>query len=126
MGISEASVVGEIVPHAEWYDYAAKYDEGGSEISIPADLPEPLAGVVRETALTAFLALGITGMARIDFFLSADGRLYLNEINTIPGFTSTSVYASLFAASGVPYPELLARLAELALARKASDARYRH
>ena len=122
----EASVVGEIVPHAEWYDYAAKYDEGGSEIAIPADLPAPLAGLVRETALTAFTVLGITGMARIDFFLSDDGELYLNEINTIPGFTQTSVYASLFAATGVPYPELLARLAELAIARKASDERYRH
>ena len=122
----EASVVGEIVPHAEWYDYAAKYEEGGSEIAIPAELPDAIAGLVRETALTAFTVLGITGMARIDFFLSHDGKLYLNEINTIPGFTATSVYASLFAASGVPYPELLSRLAELALARKASDELYRH
>ena len=122
----EASVVGEIVPHAEWYDYAAKYEEGGSEIAIPAKLPDAIAGLVRETALTAFTVLGITGMARIDFFLSHDGELYLNEINTIPGFTSTSVYASLFAASGVPYPELLSRLAALALARKASNELYRH
>ena len=121
-----ASVVGEIVPHAEWYDYAAKYEAGGSEIAIPAELPEAVAGLVRETALAAFSALGLCGMARVDFFLARSGQLYLNEINTIPGFTATSVYASLFAASGVPYPVLLRRLAELAVERKASDERYAH
>jgi D-alanine-D-alanine ligase len=112
-----ASVVGEIVPHAEWYDYAAKYDAGGSDIVVPARIPDEAAARVRELAVAAFTATECEGMARVDFFLREDGEVVVNEINTIPGFTSTSVYARLFEASGIPYAELLDRLIALALER---------
>jgi D-alanine-D-alanine ligase len=113
-----ASVVGEIVPKsAEWYDYGAKYDEGGSDIVIPAPIPDEAAARVQALALQAFTATECEGMARVDFFLREDGEPVVNEINTIPGFTSTSVYARLFEASGVPYRRLLDRLIELALER---------
>jgi D-alanine-D-alanine ligase len=112
-----ASVVGEIVPHAEWYDYAAKYDEGGSDIVVPARIPEAQAQRVQELAVDSFIATECEGMARIDFFIREDGEVVVNEINTIPGFTETSVYARLFEASGIPYPELLQQLIDLALER---------
>ena len=112
-----ASVVGEIVPHAEWYDYAAKYDEGGSDIVVPARLPDETAARVQELAIDAFVATECEGMARVDFFVRADGEVVVNELNTIPGFTPTSVYARLFDASGIPYAELLDRLIRLALER---------
>jgi D-alanine-D-alanine ligase len=112
-----ASVVGEIVPHNEWYDYAAKYDEGGSDIIVPARIDNDTARRVQEIAVDAFLATGCEGMARIDFFVRDDGTVVVNEINTIPGFTSTSVYARLFEASGIGYGELLDRLVRLALDR---------
>ena len=99
-----ASVVGEIVPHAEWYDYAAKYDEGGSDIIVPARIPDEIAARVQELAVDSFIATECEGMARVDFFVREDGEVVVNEINTIPGFTSTSVYARLFEASGIPYP----------------------
>jgi D-alanine-D-alanine ligase len=112
-----ASVVGEIVPHAEWYDYAAKYDEGGSDIVVPARIPDAVAARVQELAVEAFVATECEGMARVDFFVSPDGEPVVNELNTIPGFTATSVYARLFEASGIAYAELLDRLIELALER---------
>ena len=112
-----ASVVGEIVPHAEWYDYAAKYDAGGSDIIVPARIPEETAARVQALAVDSFIATECEGMARVDFFVREDGEVVVNEINTIPGFTSTSVYARLFEASGIPYGELLDRLIELALER---------
>ena len=112
-----ASVVGEIVPHAEWYDYGAKYDEGGSDIIVPARIPDEIARRVQEIAVDSFVATECEGMARVDFFVRADGEVVVNEINTIPGFTSTSVYARLFEASGIPYGELLDRLIDLALER---------
>jgi len=112
-----ASVVGEIVPHAEWYDYAAKYDAGGSDIIVPARIPEETAARVQALAIDSFIATECEGMARVDFFVREDGQVVVNEINTIPGFTSTSVYARLFEASGIPYAELLDRLIELALER---------
>ena len=122
-----ASAIAEIVPRAsEWYDYAAKYEEGGSEIVIPAELDPASAARVRETALAAFRACECAGMARIDFFLRPSGELVLNEVNTIPGFTRTSVYARLFEAQGLPYGALLDRLIELALERSARRARYRY
>ena len=121
-----ASVVGEIVPHAEWYDYAAKYDAGGSDIIVPARIPEDTAARVQELAVDSFIATECEGMARVDFFVRGDGEVVVNEINTIPGFTSTSVYARLFEASGIPYGELLDRLIELALERheRRSDLQY--
>jgi len=113
----EASVVGEIVPHNEWYDYAAKYDEGGSDIIVPARIDDETARRVQTIAVEAFVTTECEGMARIDFFIRGDGEVVLNEINTIPGFTETSVYARLFEASGVAYPALLGRLIDLAVER---------
>jgi D-alanine-D-alanine ligase len=122
-----ASAIAEIIPHAgEWYDYAAKYEIGGSEIVIPADLDPASAARIRETAIAAFRACECAGMARIDFFLRPSGELVLNELNTIPGFTDTSVYARLVEAQGLPYAALLDRLIELALERHARRARYRY
>jgi D-alanine-D-alanine ligase len=112
-----ASVVGEIVAHAEWYDYSAKYDEGGMELVIPARIAPEVDERVRELAVESFVATECEGMARIDLFVRPDGEVVVNEINTIPGFTSTSVYAKLFEASGIPYAELLDRLIDLALER---------
>ena len=112
-----ASEVGEIVAHAEWYDFAAKYDDGGMELVIPARIPEDVRARVGELAVESFVATECEGMARIDFFVRPDGEVVVNEINTIPGFTATSVYAKLFEASGVSYAELLDRLIELALER---------
>ncbi len=112
-----ASVVGEIVAHADWYDYSAKYDEGGMDLVIPARISPEADERVRELAVDSFVATECEGMARIDFFVRDDGEVVVNEINTIPGFTSTSVYAELFEAAGIPYAELLDRLVALALER---------
>jgi D-alanine-D-alanine ligase len=112
-----ASVVGEIVPHGEWYDYAAKYDADGSDIIVPARIPDETAARVQALAVDSFIATECEGMARVDFFVREDGEVVVNELNTIPGFTATSVYARLFEASGIPYAELLDRLIQLALDR---------
>jgi D-alanine-D-alanine ligase len=112
-----ASVVGEIVAHADWYDYSAKYDEGGMDLVIPARISPEADERVRELAVESFVATECEGMARIDLFVRPDGEVVVNEINTIPGFTSTSVYAKLFEAAGVTYAELLDRLIALALER---------
>ena len=112
-----ASVVGEIVPHGEWYDYAAKYDVDGSDIIVPARIPDETAARVQALAVDSFIATECEGMARVDFFVREDGEVVVNELNTIPGFTATSVYARLFEASGIPYAELLDRLIQLALER---------
>jgi len=112
-----ASVVGEIVAHAEWYDFSAKYDEGGMELVIPARIAPDIDQRVRDLAVESFVATECEGMARIDFFVRPDGEVVVNEINTIPGFTSTSVYAKLFEASGITYAALLDRLIDLALER---------
>jgi D-alanine-D-alanine ligase len=115
----EVSVPGEIVIKKEgFYDYEAKYVEGGMELVVPADVPEETAMKIMRVAATAYEAVDAAGMARVDFFLErGTGRLLLNEINTIPGFTPTSVYAELWAASGLPYEDLLDRLIDLALER---------
>jgi D-alanine-D-alanine ligase len=113
-----ASVPGEIVPRAEFYDYDDKYSGAGADLVIPAELPAEVVEEVQELALAAFAALRADGMARVDFFHEADGRgLLINEVNTIPGFTPLSMYPQLWAASGVPYAELVDRLVELALSR---------
>jgi D-alanine-D-alanine ligase len=112
-----ASTPGEIVAHAEWYDYGAKYDEGGMELVIPPRISEEQIAHVQELSVRAFVATECEGMARADCFVRDDGEVLVNELNTIPGFTATSVYAKLFEASGVTYPELLERLIELALER---------
>jgi D-alanine-D-alanine ligase len=115
----EVSLPGEIlVKKNEFYDYEAKYSDGGMELVVPADIPEETAEELRRVARAAYEAIDAAGMARVDFFLERDsGRLLLNEINTIPGFTSTSVYSRLWAASGLPYEDLLDRLVALALER---------
>jgi D-alanine-D-alanine ligase len=114
-----ASIPGEIVPLvSEWYDYKAKYQEGGMDLVVPPRLDEATIGRVQELAVAAFVASDCEGMARVDFFVSEDGNVLVNELNTIPGFTSTSVYAKLFEASGISYRELLDRLVELALERR--------
>ncbi len=116
----EASVVGEIVPSHDFYDYEAKYlDANGARLDIPALLPESLAQECRRLALQTYRALCAEGLARIDFFLTQDHRILVNEINTLPGFTRSSMFPKLWEATGVPYPALLDRLIALALARHA-------
>jgi len=112
----EASVVGEVVPAHEFYDYEAKYLIEGSELTIPARIPEQIADRIRRYAVQAFQAIGCAGMARVDFFLRGD-EIFLNEINTIPGFTPISMYPKLWEESGIPYAKLIDRLIELALER---------
>lgn len=120
----EASVVGEIVPKREWYDYRAKYETGMSEVLIPAPLPPLLAREIQSQAIRAYRAIDCAGMARVDFFLDrASEQPYVNEINTIPGFTATSVYPKLWEASGLSYPHLLDRLIQLALERHRERSR---
>jgi D-alanine-D-alanine ligase len=121
-----ASVVGEIVAHAEWYDFSAKYDEGGMDLVVPARISPAADARVRELAVESFVATECEGMARIDFFVRPDDEVVVNEINTIPGFTATSVYAKLFEAAGVSYEDLLDRLIALALERhqRRSQLRY--
>jgi D-alanine-D-alanine ligase len=114
-----ASVPGEIVPLAsDWYDYEAKYAEGGMELVIPPRVSAESTSRVQELAVAAFVASDCEGMARVDFFVRPDGEVVVNELNTIPGFTATSVYAKLFEASGIPYPELLDRLVAFAIERR--------
>ena len=114
----EASVPGEIIPSREFYDYEAKYLDAGSRAVIPAALTAAQAGEVRRLSIDAFKAIDGAGMARVDFLLAGDsGVLYLNELNTIPGFTTISMYAKLWEASGLSYPQLLDRLIALAIER---------
>jgi D-alanine-D-alanine ligase len=113
-----ASVPGEIVPLGhEWYNFASKYEEGGMDLRIPPDLPEAVLEEVQRVAVEAFRVTECEGMARVDCFVLEGDRVVVNELNTIPGFTATSVYAKLFAASGIPYEELLRRLIDLAVER---------
>ncbi len=114
----EASVPGEIVltGDADWYDYEAKYTEGGMELQIPARISDAALAEVRRLAVETFLRVDCAGLARVDFFVEGD-RVLVNELNTLPGFTPTSVYASLWAASGVGFAELCDRLLALALER---------
>jgi len=114
----EASVCGEIISSNEFYDYDAKYIDGKSKAIIPAKLSKKMSDQIREIAKEAFLSLDCAGMARVDFLINAEtNKIYLNEINTIPGFTSISMYPKLFQASGLSYPRLLDKLIQLALSR---------
>jgi D-alanine-D-alanine ligase len=123
----EASVPGEIVPSREFYDYEAKYTDGGaSKLLIPAPLATGQAETIRRLAVEAFKAVDCAGMARVDFLLAGDsGVLYVNELNTIPGFTTISMYSKMWEASGLPYPALIDRLIELALERHADKQKLR-
>jgi D-alanine-D-alanine ligase len=113
----EASIPGEVVAKGDWYDYEHKYQEGGMELVVPPPISEEQVACVRELAATAFKLGGCSGLARCDFFVEPDGTVLVNEINTMPGFTETSVYAKLWAASGLDYPTLCDRLLTLAIER---------
>jgi D-alanine-D-alanine ligase len=123
----DASVPGEIIPSGEFYDYEAKYLNADSRDVIPAPLPERLTQEIRSLAVAAFKALDCAGMARVDFLLADDGSgsLYVNELNTIPGFTTISMYSKMWAASGVSYPQLIDRLIALAIERHAEKQQLR-
>jgi D-alanine-D-alanine ligase len=112
-----ASIAGEIIPSNEFYDYDAKYVDGKSTSVIPASLPGRIVKEVQRYAVEAFRVLDLAGMARVDFFVTKKNKIYLNEVNTIPGFTSISMYPKLWEASGISYSELLDRLISLAIKR---------
>jgi D-alanine-D-alanine ligase len=113
-----ASVVGEISYQSDFYDYETKYTMGQSNLAIPAQLPTSITRKIQDLSLQAFAAVDAAGLARVDFFyVEATGELLVNEINTLPGFTATSMYPQLWAASDVPFPELVHRLVQLALER---------
>ncbi|HCK76567.1 MAG TPA: D-alanine--D-alanine ligase A [Gammaproteobacteria bacterium] len=112
-----ASVIGEIIPGAEFYDYTTKYIDDRSQLIVPADLPEDTKTDIQEMAIAAFRAIDGAGLGRVDFLLSPSGEAFLNEINTMPGFTPISMYPRLWQASGIEYPALIDRLIELALER---------
>src|SRR5271155_3272153 len=124
----KASIPGEIVPHREFYDYTAKYLEDGTQLLIPAKLNAAQVKTIQSLAVAAFRALELSGMARVDFFLEkrGSGKLFLNEVNTIPGFTSISMYPKLWEASGIPFRELIDRLIALALEQHAEKARTKY
>jgi D-alanine-D-alanine ligase len=123
----KASVPGEIIPHREFYDYTAKYLEEGSQIVIPAKLKPAQVHKIQQYAVDAFRALELSGMARVDFFLEKKGgKIYLNEVNTIPGFTSISMFPKMWEASGIPFRDLIDKLIELALEQHAEKARTKY
>jgi D-alanine-D-alanine ligase len=122
----EASTAGEVVPSREFYDYEAKYLDEGSKTLIPADLTAAQLAEVQRLSKAAFLAIDGSGLARVDFLLCRDdGRLYLNEVNTLPGFTTISMYSKLWEASGIAYPALIDRLIQLAMERHAAKQQLR-
>jgi D-alanine-D-alanine ligase len=122
-----ASIPGEIVPHREFYDYAAKYLEEGTKLLIPAKLKKSEVKKVQSMAVTAFRALELSGMARVDFFIEKrGGKIFLNEVNTIPGFTSISMYPKLWEANGIPFRELVSKLIDLAMEQHREKARTKY
>jgi D-alanine-D-alanine ligase len=122
-----ASVCGEVLPSREFYSYESKYIDGTSGLIIPAQIPADVSNKIREYAVRAYELIDSAGMARADFFVEKDtNRIYLNELNTLPGFTSISMYPKLWEASGLPYAKLVDRLIELALERKAERDRTEH
>jgi D-alanine-D-alanine ligase len=118
-----ASVLAELIPGSEFYDYEDKYINNRTKVVMPVELDDDLAHRIRGLAVQAFMALDLAGMARVDFFLDAEDNVYLNEVNTIPGFTPVSMYPKLWEASGLPYSKLLDRLIELAMERHAERSR---
>jgi D-alanine-D-alanine ligase len=124
---AQASIPGEIIPHRELYDYEAKYLEDGTRLEIPAKLTKALVKKFQDYARRAFRCLELRGMARVDFFLERrTNKIYINEVNTIPGFTSISMYPKLWEASGIPYRELIDKLIELALAEHREKQRTKY
>jgi len=122
----ETSLPGQVSIEADWYHYAAKYEPGGMELIVPAPIGDAAIARVRELAAEVYTSCGCTGLARCDFFVIDDGEVLVNELNTIPGFTETSVFAKLFEATGVAYPDLCERLVELALERHEQERSYRY
>jgi D-alanine-D-alanine ligase len=122
----ETSLPGQVATEADWYHYAAKYEPGGMELIVPAPIGDAAIARVRELAAEVYSSCACTGLARCDFFVTDDGEVLVNELNTIPGFTETSVFAKLFEASGVDYPALCQRLVLLALERHESERGYRY
>jgi len=120
----EVSLPGEVVAHGDWYDYETKYSAGGMDLVVPAPIGEEEAVRIRELAARAFELGGCAGLARCDFFITGDGTVLVNEINTMPGFTETSVYARLWEASGIDYPSLCDRLVRLAVERHQRSRSY--
>jgi D-alanine-D-alanine ligase len=116
-GALQASVIGEIVPGNDFYDYADKYLQDTAKLIAPADLPPAVSDRLREIAVHAFSAIGGAGLARVDFLVEGDDGLYVNEINTLPGFTSISMYPRLWGLTGVPLPDLVDRLVRIAFER---------
>jgi D-alanine-D-alanine ligase len=123
-GDPQASQPGEIAIDADWYDYEAKYQPGGMELIVPARIADDTRERVRALAREVFLRAGCTGLARVDFFVTDDGEVLVNELNTMPGFTPTSVFGKLWEESGLPYPQLLDRLLGLAVERFEAERRY--
>jgi D-alanine-D-alanine ligase len=121
----EASQPGEIVANADWYDYEAKYSAGGMELQFPARIDEGVRERVRSLAVEVYKLADCAGLARVDFFVEDGERVLVNELNTMPGFTPTSVYPKLWALSGVPFPDLCDRLVRFGVARHQREARYR-
>jgi D-alanine-D-alanine ligase len=121
-----ASQPGEIVVNADWYDYEAKYRPGGMDLVVPARLDDAARDRVRALAVEVFRRVSCAGLARVDFFVEDGGRVLVNELNTMPGFTETSVFPKLFEESGLPFPDLLTRLVELAVERFENERRYRY
>jgi D-alanine-D-alanine ligase len=117
----EASLPGEVVAHGDWYDYETKYSNGGMDLVVPASLSDEQAARLQALAIKSFELGGCSGLARCDFFVESGGEILVNEINTMPGFTETSVYAKLWEASGLGYPDLCDRLVNLAIERHAKD-----
>jgi D-alanine-D-alanine ligase len=120
----ETSMPGEILAHAEWYDFEAKYDEGGMDLAVPAPISELETARLRELAVEVFTLAGCSGLARCDFFVEPSGEVLVNEINTMPGFTETSVYAKLLEAGGLAYPALCDRLVRLGVERYEKSRSY--
>jgi D-alanine-D-alanine ligase len=119
-----ASPPGQIVPLSGWYDFESKYTDGGMELKVPAPIGDEAAARVRELAAEVFGLAGCSGLARCDFFVGPGGEVLVNEINTMPGFTATSVYAKLLEADGIPYPDLCDRLIHLAIERHQTARSY--
>jgi D-alanine-D-alanine ligase len=120
----EASLPGEVIAHGDWYDYETKYSDGGMELIVPAQLSDEQSARLRELAIASFQLGGCAGLARCDFFAESGGEILVNEVNTMPGFTETSVYAKLWEASGLAYPDLCDRLVNLAIERHTKARSY--
>ncbi|WP_373894983.1 D-alanine--D-alanine ligase [Virgibacillus natechei] len=120
----KVSSLGEILPQTEFYSYESKYiDEKGADLAIPADVSDEVTNRMQKVAVHAFETLQCEGLARVDFFLTDDGEIYVNEVNTLPGFTKISMYPKLWEISGIPYSELISELIELAIERQQNDSK---